>query len=91
MRADWARGGVPGFWRRWLAFEERSAGSSGPRAILVARLHERMGDTGRAIEWLERAVEQRDPGLVYLGVDPEWAEERDDPRVAALLERIGLR
>ena len=36
------------------------------------------GDKARAIDWLEKAYEDRDPNLPYLG-KPVWDSVRDDP------------
>jgi serine/threonine protein kinase/Tfp pilus assembly protein PilF len=44
----------------------------------------------RAFEQLERAFQQREPGLLFLKVAP-WADPlRSDPRYAALLNKLGL-
>jgi tetratricopeptide (TPR) repeat protein len=89
MRQAFADGGMRGFWRRWLAFEERTHGGA-PRALVVARTYQRIGDDASAIAWLERAYAERDPGLVYLRADHEWRALRADPRVAAIIARMGL-
>jgi tetratricopeptide (TPR) repeat protein len=43
-----------------------------------------------AFEWLARAIEIHDPGLVYLATAPAWVPIREDPRFTGLVERIGL-
>lgn len=50
-----------------------------------------LGDRDRAIEWLERAFEERDSHLPHLAVDPRLASLRAEPRFLALLKRLGLR
>jgi hypothetical protein len=47
------------------------------------------GDKARAIDWLEKAYEDRDPNLPYLG-KPVWDSVRDDPRFQDLSRRMGL-
>jgi TolB-like protein len=47
------------------------------------------GDKDRAIRWLQKAYDDHDPMLAYLGMPP-WDRLRDDPRYPALLRRIGL-
>jgi tetratricopeptide (TPR) repeat protein len=47
------------------------------------------GDTGRAIDWLEKAYEEHDPNLPYLGM-PLYDPLRSNPRFQDLLRRIGL-
>ena len=56
----------------------------------VAAIHLGLGETERAFEWLERAVEEHDAWLVWLKVDPVLDDLRPDPRFADLVERIGL-
>jgi TolB-like protein/Flp pilus assembly protein TadD len=47
-------------------------------------------DSGRAMKFLERAYEERDPALSYLAVDPKWGSLRSSPRFRVVLEKIGL-
>jgi len=47
------------------------------------------GEKDRALEWLEKAFEDREPNLPYLG-SPGWDALRPDPRFQSLLRRIGL-
>ena len=42
------------------------------------------------LDWLERAIEERDPGLAELGVAPVFNAFRDEPRFVALLNKAGL-
>jgi tetratricopeptide (TPR) repeat protein len=48
-----------------------------------------LGDREGAIEQLERGVETRAAWSVYLLTEPRFAELRDEPRIGALIERIG--
>ena len=45
---------------------------------------------GGALPDLDRAVEERDPRLTFLGVDPKWDGLALHPRVAALRRDLGL-
>jgi hypothetical protein len=49
-----------------------------------------IGDRDRAFEWLEKALEERDPMMVYLRVHPRLDPLRGDPRFDALVRRVGL-
>ncbi len=49
-----------------------------------------IGEVDSAIEWLERAYRQRDPGLSSLKLDPLLANLHDDPRWPVFLEKMGL-
>ena len=44
-----------------------------------------------ALDWLEKALEECDPGLAELGVDPRFDAYRAEPRFVALLDKVGLR
>jgi len=55
----------------------------------VARWYARAGENDRALKWLERAYEARDPQMVFLG-RPDWDSLRDDPRFQDLLRRMNL-
>jgi tetratricopeptide (TPR) repeat protein len=58
-----------------------------PYAMSYAKL----GRRDEAFLWLERAREQRDRGLLLVPVHPAYDSLRGDPRLAALLEKAGLR
>jgi len=49
-----------------------------------------LGDKRKALELFEEAVAERDPSVVWLGVDPRVDELRGDPRFGRLLQSIGL-
>jgi tetratricopeptide (TPR) repeat protein len=49
-----------------------------------------LGDKDKALEWLERAFEERADGLTWLNVEPMLDELRPDPRFQDLIRRIGL-
>ena len=48
------------------------------------------GDYSRALDWLEKAYEVRDPSLLYSIRDPVNDPLRADPRFQALLRRMNL-
>ena len=58
-------------------------------AIGIAQRYLDAGDRDRALDWLDKAYETRDPGLAYIG-RPHWDSLRGDPRFEALLRRVGL-
>lgn len=57
---------------------------------LPAVFYAGIGDTERALEWLERAYQERAANLVFLKVEPLFDSMRDDPRFQRLVERVGL-
>ena len=63
--------------------------ATGTLAAAASILYLYAGDHEQAIEWIERALEQREPNLPYLRT-PELDPIRDDPRVVAVMETIGI-
>ncbi len=53
-----------------------------------AIVHAGLGERDQAIDWLERACEERDSHLPHLNVDPRLKTLRREPRFGALLKRI---
>jgi hypothetical protein len=58
-----------------------------PFAFAVAHLG--LGD-GRVSEWLEKAIDARDPIVSHLPSMPLYDGIRDDPRLRVLLARMDL-
>jgi TolB-like protein/Tfp pilus assembly protein PilF len=56
----------------------------------VATVYAGLGDRDKAFEWLEKAYQERSPGLTWLKVEPMLDGIRSDPRYADLLHRMGL-
>ena len=74
----------------WLAdlWAERSV-ATGTSAWWAAYRYVRTGQEDKAIEWLERAFDQRDPNLPFFEM-PEFENLRSDPRVRDLMRRVGV-
>ncbi|MCK6500046.1 MAG: hypothetical protein L6Q38_11275, partial [Nitrospira sp.] len=61
----------------------------------VARIYAALGDKESALDWLERAEQERSEHLVFadfggLRTDPAWDQLQDHPRFLALLKKVGL-
>lgn len=57
---------------------------------LVAIGYTALGESSPALDWLERAAEDRDGALPWLTVDPAFDELRSNARFRELTERMGL-
>ena len=55
-----------------------------------AGIHIGLGETDRAIKYLEKSYEEHSHWLIYLHMDPGVDELRDDLRFLYLLHRVGL-
>ena len=56
----------------------------------IASFHAVAGETGAALDWLERAYETRDGSSILLGVHPRLDTLRGEPRFRALLAAMKL-
>jgi TolB-like protein/tetratricopeptide (TPR) repeat protein len=59
-----------------------------PREVAYIRLA--LGDESAALDAFEEALDERDPSLIWLGVDPRVNSLRDEARFQAILGKIGL-
>ena len=55
----------------------------------LAYFHMSMGDLDAALEYLDRAVQDRDPGVLWLAIDPRVDPLRTDPRFQPLVAKLG--
>ena len=76
--------------RAMIDESDQLARMRGWRAIDMARTHAVLGNKDKAFEWLEKALQVRDPQLVWLKVDPRFGNIRDDRRYLAALQRLNL-
>ena len=56
----------------------------------TATVYAGMGNAQGALEWLERAYQERDGWIPYIQSQPEFDGLRSDPRFQALLGRMGF-
>jgi hypothetical protein len=57
---------------------------------MIARVHLKLGNTGGALEWLEKLHNERWPWMPGLQHDPEWDRLRTHPRFQALMASVDL-
>jgi tetratricopeptide (TPR) repeat protein len=61
-----------------------------PYALVVGALHSVPPDIEGAVRWLERSLDAGDFWLVMSRIEPGFDPSRADPRIAAMVERIGI-
>ena len=66
------------------------AGHSNDMSFQIATVYAFRGDTDKAFEWLDRAYEKRDPGVMAIIDNPFMHELRSDPRFGAFCKKVGL-
>jgi len=59
-------------------------------AYQIAETHAYMGDHDAAFDWLQRAYENRDGGLIEMLTDPLLQNLHADPRWSAFIDRMGF-
>jgi eukaryotic-like serine/threonine-protein kinase len=81
-----------GWVKAWgsLADEQASLHDKGMDAIDIADSYVLRGDNAKALDWLEKAYEERNPSLPYISCYPRCDPLRSEPRFQALLRRMGI-
>ena len=74
--------------RRVLREMEALRISAYAEAAAIAAVHAGLGEFDKAFEWLEIARQEHSGRLSMIKVEPVWDVLRDDPRFAALLDRM---
>lgn len=64
---------------------ERYRSTGFPSAAAVAVVYAALGDRDKAFDWLQAALDDGEPEIGYLAVDPKWDTLRADPRFADAL------
>ena len=59
-------------------------------ALRVARMYAHAGMNDRALDWLERAVDNHESAMSRLAVVWDWVDLHDEPRFKELLRRLHL-
>jgi len=90
LTRGYAQAGYPGAMRRAAETLAERSTSTYVSAHLIAELYACAGDKDRALEWLEKAYEERRQEMAYLSVFPHWDSLRDDPRFQDLRRRMNL-
>jgi TolB-like protein/tetratricopeptide (TPR) repeat protein len=59
-------------------------------SLYFAAIYTGLGERATALDWLDRAYNERNDRLVYLGLDPIADPLRSEPRFTELLHKIGI-
>jgi TolB-like protein/Tfp pilus assembly protein PilF len=89
LEQAYAVGGYTGYLRKQLDQLKASSQTKPVSPLEFAYTYASLGEKDHAIEWLERAYEERDPWL-YVKAEPKLDSLRSDPRFKDLLRRLGL-
>jgi tetratricopeptide (TPR) repeat protein len=90
LRQAYAASGWRGYWQKRVELAKADAKRKPVQAIFLAELYARLGEKDQALEWLERAYEERNMALIFLNLDQNWESLRSDSRFQSLLRRMRL-
>ncbi len=91
VAAGSARGGWDGYWRAYRDVLASTPPEGCPgQGVLLASVHMMVNEPEAALDELERAVAARTPMLAFIGNDLRFVTLRGEPRLQAILQRIGL-
>jgi DNA-binding winged helix-turn-helix (wHTH) protein/TolB-like protein/Tfp pilus assembly protein PilF len=77
-------------WKGVVRWRTRNFGKDNLSYSHGAALHAYLGETNEALNYLEKALERREPYLPYLRVDARFDPIRTDARFETFLKRAGL-
>ena len=66
------------------------ADSGASAAYQYAQIHAQWGENGQALDWLQKALDVHDPGVLLMGIDRFLDPLRQEPRFQELLQAGGL-
>jgi adenylate cyclase len=91
MRQTYQRLGLSGYLRKQSELMQRYlARGKYQSAQMIANHYAAAGTNAEALQWLERAVEERSAWLPEIKLDPTFDGIRSDRRFIAVLKKIGL-
>jgi len=91
MRQTYQRVGLSGYLRKQSELMQRYlARGKYQSAQMIANHYAAAGTNAEALQWLERAVEERSAWLPEIKLDPTFDGIRSDRRFVELLKKIGL-
>jgi hypothetical protein len=56
----------------------------------IAVVYDSLGDTGLALDWLEKAAKDQSEMMLFLKIYPPIADLRGNPRFENLVHRVGI-
>ena len=90
LQSAYRLSGWPGYWSEQLKQLEDLSRTMYVSSFHLATACARLKKKDEAFQWLQQAYQERSTNLLFLKVDPNMDALRDDPRYAALIQKIGL-
>jgi Flp pilus assembly protein TadD len=86
----YAEAGMPDKAREVLKELESTAEQEYIAPSRIGVIYAALGEANDAFEWLDKAYDERDANLLFIGIEHAYDKIRSDPRFIELLEKIGL-
>jgi TolB-like protein/Tfp pilus assembly protein PilF len=92
LKQAFESGGARGYWQKELEFAEEKQNPPEAYVTPVGRaiIYAELGEKDKALDWLEKAYEERDLYMPSIAVIEEFDSLRQEPRFTSLLQRTGL-
>ena len=90
IEEDFTKSGYKGVVRSWMDGLTEISKHEYISSYGVAQAYMRMGEKEQVFDWLEKAYEEHDSGLVSLAVEPMFEPVRSDPRFREIIRRMRL-
>ena len=90
LERGYAQGGYAGAMRRAAEMLAEHSDRIYVKPLKIAELYACAGERDRALDWLEKAYEDRTIEMVYLSNFPAWDSLRSDPRFQDLPRRMNF-
>ena len=83
------RAGAEGYWRERIGQMHRALPAPPSTHLPFAIVYARLGDYERSLDHVEKMIEHRVGGAVFIAIDPVLVRMRGIPRYEALVARVG--
>ena len=90
VEEDFKKSGYKGVLQSWLDGLTELSKHSYVSSYSIAESYMRVGEKQKAFEWLDKAYEEHDSGLVSVAVEPMFEPIRSDPRFKEIVSRMKL-
>ncbi|HKW34292.1 MAG TPA: protein kinase [Candidatus Acidoferrum sp.] len=90
IEEDFAKSGYKGVLQSWLDGLTEISKHDYVSPYSIAQAYMRIGEKQKVFEWLQKAYQEHDSGLVSVAVEPMFEPVRSDPRFRDLLSRTRL-
>ena len=90
IEEDFNKYGYKGVLQSWLDGLTEISKHGYVSSYSIAEGYMRIGDKNRVFEWLDKAYEEHDSGLVSIAVEPMFDPVRSDPKFKSIVKRMKL-